>query len=549
MDLNVGNLNTKIYYINETLAMGKNRKATIATVLNKPKALTNKSYVDTNLSTLNTLINVHVNNNSIHLNSDEHTLLSGITINNTELNNATGLTSDVQAQINAKVSKSGDTMAGPLTLYSDPINNEDLATKSYVDSKTGTASPFNTGDLVIYPSSTTPTGFLKCNGAEISKTTYSNLYTTIGEKYTVRAPSLVGNAIAGAGQPWVQQYAINTTNSATTGSWSTANTLPSVVYDGVSLVTSNYAYLLGGQSSSSTYLNTIYQATVNDNGDLGNWNTYSVSLPSAMSRFQVVATKSFLYVIGGYNGSSLATVYKAPLSIDGSIGSFSATTSLPVGLCYHNAFITNGRIYVLGGWTTASVNTIYYATINSDGTLSSWTSAGTLPVAISQGRIAITNGYVYYLGGYTTAAVNSVYYAPINADGSLGSWTTGTALPATRSLHQVYVTKNYVFLFGGNGLSSVHCAPINTNGTLGSWVTATALPANLANSQLIATSNYIYLLGGNAINTIYRTSFNGGLNDYKNYLLSPTTADSTLFNLPNFSSKISMSTLSYYIKT
>ena len=123
MDLNVGNLNTKIYYINETLAMGKNRKATIATVLDKPKALTNKSYVDTNLSTLNTLINVHVNNNSIHLNSDEHTLLSGITINNTELNNATGLTSDVQAQINAKVSKSGDTMAGPLTLYSNPINN------------------------------------------------------------------------------------------------------------------------------------------------------------------------------------------------------------------------------------------------------------------------------------------------------------------------------------------------------------------------------------------------------------------------------------------
>ena len=158
-----------------------------------PSNVTYKTYVDSSLNILNAAAASHLNNSAIHLSSNEYTLLSGISATNTELNNASNITSDVQTQINAKVSKSGDTMAGSLTLYSDPINNEDLATKSYVDSKTGTASPFNTGDLVIYPSSITPTGFLKCNGAAISKTTYSNLYSVIGDKYRVTSDPTLFN--------------------------------------------------------------------------------------------------------------------------------------------------------------------------------------------------------------------------------------------------------------------------------------------------------------------------------------------------------------------
>jgi hypothetical protein len=184
MDLGIGNINTKVYYIPKTLVMDKNRKVTISTVLNNPKALTNKSYVESKLSTLNTLINVHVNNNSIHLNSAEYTLLSGITINNTELNNAAGLTSDLQDQINAKANKSGDTLTGYLTLLSDPINSDDLSTKGYIDVLTSTIFPFKTGDVILFTSNITPTGFLRCNGARVSKSIYNYLYDVIGDRFT-----------------------------------------------------------------------------------------------------------------------------------------------------------------------------------------------------------------------------------------------------------------------------------------------------------------------------------------------------------------------------
>lgn len=50
-------------------------------------------------------------------------------------------------------------------------------------------SPFDvsagveTGDVIIRTNSTVPSGFLECNGAAISRTTYSNLFAEIGETF------------------------------------------------------------------------------------------------------------------------------------------------------------------------------------------------------------------------------------------------------------------------------------------------------------------------------------------------------------------------------
>lgn len=38
----------------------------------------------------------------------------------------------------------------------------------------------NTGDIVLKPTTTTPTGYLRCNGAAVSMTTYAALYAVIG---------------------------------------------------------------------------------------------------------------------------------------------------------------------------------------------------------------------------------------------------------------------------------------------------------------------------------------------------------------------------------
>lgn len=81
---------------------------------------------------------------TLHLTSSQNTFLDGITITYTEANYLSGVTSSVQTQINSKVSKAGDTMTGPLsmgtnriTTVADPINNDDAATKQYVDAAVG----------------------------------------------------------------------------------------------------------------------------------------------------------------------------------------------------------------------------------------------------------------------------------------------------------------------------------------------------------------------------------------------------------------------------
>lgn len=64
---------------------------------------------------------------------------------------------------------------------------------------------FNTGDIKIQTTSTIPSGWLLCNGAEVSRTTFSNLFTKIGTTYgtgdsstTFNIPDLRDRYIIGA---------------------------------------------------------------------------------------------------------------------------------------------------------------------------------------------------------------------------------------------------------------------------------------------------------------------------------------------------------------
>ena len=87
---------------------------------------TDKGYVDT-------LVTTHTANVALHLTPTQNTLLDAVTVTSTEINTLAGATSNVQAQINTKLSLAGGTMTGPITLASDPIAPLDAATKQYID--------------------------------------------------------------------------------------------------------------------------------------------------------------------------------------------------------------------------------------------------------------------------------------------------------------------------------------------------------------------------------------------------------------------------------
>lgn len=91
------------------------------------------------------------------------------------------------------LSKSGGTITGDLILSGNPVNNFDLATYGYLQSKlpsttgSGTITDgVKTGTIVQVPYNYTynNTAYLLCNGAAVSKTTYSALYAVIGDQFS-----------------------------------------------------------------------------------------------------------------------------------------------------------------------------------------------------------------------------------------------------------------------------------------------------------------------------------------------------------------------------
>ena len=53
--------------------------------------------------------------------------------------------------------------------------------------------------------------------------------------------------------------------------------------------------------------------------DITGWTT-GTSLPGVLSYAQAIVTKSRVYLLGGYNGGGVATVYTAPINADGTLG-------------------------------------------------------------------------------------------------------------------------------------------------------------------------------------------------------------------------------------
>lgn len=79
----------------------------------------------------------------------------------------------------------GGTVTGNITLAGGPVQSTDAVTKSYVDTAMTelAANYINTGDIIYKLSTPTPTGYLRCNGAYISRTTYAALYAYLGSSY------------------------------------------------------------------------------------------------------------------------------------------------------------------------------------------------------------------------------------------------------------------------------------------------------------------------------------------------------------------------------
>ena len=293
---------------------------------------------------------------------------------------------------------------------------------------------------------------------------------------------------------------INNGGPGTAGTWSTTQVLNSVRYDAASVIYNGYVYEIAGNNGSGTAQNLVEYSALGASGTLGTWQTAN-ALPIALSGATAVSYNGNLYIIGGYvSGAPVNTVYYAAINSNGSLGTWSTTTSITTATYQATSVAYNGYMYEIGGNNGSLTAVVQYAPIYSNGTLGAWSSLNSLPSAVGQASSVVYNGYLYEIGGSTGSATNAVNYAVINGDGTLGSWVATYSLPVATYNSKAVAYNGYLYEIGGNTGSvtaNVYLASFNANGTIGNWTQTTALGTALERSTAVVYNGYLYNLGGN----------------------------------------------------
>ncbi|MEK9196255.1 MAG: hypothetical protein AAB914_02695, partial [Patescibacteria group bacterium] len=170
---------------------------------------------------------------------------------------------------------------------------------------------------------------------------------------------------------------------------------------------SNSATALQVQNASGGSLFNIDSntATITINGtnnpDTQPW-TATPSTPTNRVYHTVVSGGGYIYSLGGSTTASGADkkVYYAQMMPNGALGSFATNTlDLPVNRSHHASVMANGYVYVMGGYDGSSVqSTVYYGRANPDGSISSWNTTTALPSNVEDATALVNNGYVYVIG-------------------------------------------------------------------------------------------------------------------------------------------------------
>ena len=187
----------------------------------------------------------------------------------------------------------------------------------------------------------------------------------------------------------------------------------SVAYNG-------YLYVIVGRSSETNYLNDVRVAPVNANGTVGTW-TATTSLPAELGGHTSIASSGYMYVLGGMSSTAQNSVRYAPINADGTIGDGPPLQALLMSAMTHRV-VDNGFLYVIAG--RVNLNDVQFALINTRGAVGPWTATTSFTTVRWLSASVAYNGYLYVIGGTNGAGsyLNDVQYAPISADGTIGTW-------------------------------------------------------------------------------------------------------------------------------
>lgn len=323
------------------------------------------------------------------------------------------------------------------------------------------------------------------------------------------------------------------------GAWTPTASFTTARYCHTSVAYNGYMYVIGGyQSATPHYLNDVQFAPINANGTVGTW-TATTSFTTARAYHTSVAYNGYIYVIGGYGGTHYNDVQYAPVQSDGTLGTWSTTSAFGTPRRTHKSVVYNGYLYILGGFAggTTYFNDVQFAPINADGTVGAWATTTSFTTG-RYGHTSVTyDGFLYVIGGYSGVYMSDVQFARIHADGTVGTWafTTSLAVPHFTSTSLAY--NGYLYVIGGSSasgtyLNDVQFAAINANGTIGAWSASSTFASARYGHTSVTFGGYLYVIGGTS-GSIYNDVQVATVSAGANALVGAWTATSS-FITPRF---------------
>lgn len=314
-------------------------------------------------------------------------------------------------------------------------------------------------------------------------------------------------------------------SDGTLGSWQTTTSMSTAVCRAATASYKGYLYSFGGSTSPSSGCTTsstgatssVQYAPLKADGTVGTWQTTtSIAYGSSGQIIGAMAGayNGYMYLMGGHNngaGAAYSDVQSAPINSDGTLGNWTATTSLAATTYTAGVSIYNGYIYILSNQSNSTA--AYYAPVYTNGVVGTWFAQPSRPLTSGRwGGSAVAYGnYVFYLGGSGPSNVveSAALLEPMDTEANSA---VSSSFTTSRERAASIAYNGCLYELGGYGGGSnqyvnyVQYAPIETLGNItASWPTTSFFTTSRADIAAVAADGYMYVIGGFNSTTYYNT--------------------------------------------
>jgi hypothetical protein len=202
--------------------------------------------------------------------------------------------------------------------------------------------------------------------------------------------------------------------------------------------------------------NDVLYNTVRPDGSLSRWKR-SHSFGEPRSLLATASTARQLYITGGARmGQPLDEVLRAPVETNGDLGPWRPAGKLPTPRWFHGATILDNTMFVWGGLTDSDSNsataTVWKAGIQPDGSLGTWQQCPPLPAPKYGAAFSGFNDCLVTIGGRMISGepTNEIVVAKL-VDGGIAHWQTLVTDLQTRYFHSIGLdeSRGWIFVTGG----------------------------------------------------------------------------------------------------